>query len=281
MASIDRNLTSNSVSALSFLTWEFCITFGDEVRFVWSKPYKSPLKWLFLLTRYVGLGSLIGNRFLGIRSRNPSFSCKSFLALQVSMCQILVTLVEIILMLRLYALYNRDYRISAFLIFLAVAGTVVAIVGLVLSVPETQFDYMCSITHVGSSSTSFIFTFVIIECSVLLLTIVKCISSRRSINQTSPIIKLMLRDGTLAFLAMTATLIISSILLIAAHGSLASTLYPWVIATYSCAGCRIIINMHHLVLDDQDCPSSNRAAPVITSHILIEPPSPEADPSTP
>ncbi|KAH7907899.1 hypothetical protein BJ138DRAFT_1158942 [Hygrophoropsis aurantiaca] len=93
-------LTSLSASALSVLCWETGIMFCDEVEFIWNKSYRSPVKWLYLLTRYIGLAASLGNPFLGIGASSLSMTCKGFLILQVTAGQALVTLVQTIFMIR-------------------------------------------------------------------------------------------------------------------------------------------------------------------------------------
>ncbi|KAH7922219.1 hypothetical protein BV22DRAFT_673743 [Leucogyrophana mollusca] len=269
IADISRDMKPISISALSFLFWELCITFDDEVNLIWSKPWGSLVKWLFLLTRYVGLASIASGRALGTAGHSSALSCREALALQVSMTRILFTLVEIILMLRLYALYNRDPRIAAFLVFLAVLGAVVAIVGLSNTVPSSHFDELCHIIRIDTPLSSFSFVFVGTEGVILLLTILKYIHSLHSIRNSTPIVKLMLRDGTLAFCAVTSLLIPTSVLLVVHNGALGSVTNSWYNTVLSSAGCRLILNMQRLSLGDQ-CESHPNETLPMTSHIEIE-----------
>ncbi|KAH7922221.1 hypothetical protein BV22DRAFT_1037747 [Leucogyrophana mollusca] len=295
--STDRDLTSISVSALSFLSWEICITFKDEVELIWSKPATSLVKWLFLLARYVGLASLLyvlipdiqqfveiamgvclfsATRLLGVYVGGSTIGCKGLLVLRVTMSQVLVTLIELIFMLRVHALYNRDRRMAVCLGFLAVSGMIVAIVGLSHTVANTQFDEMCSVTHIDSSMAYFGFAFVFIEGILLLLTILRCIHTFRASKKLAPIVTLMLRDGTLGFLALIAVLMPTSILLVVWHGAQLSFITPWFCAVLSCAGCRMIISLQRLPLYDRHDLTADQTLPVITSHILIEPPHPNS-----
>ncbi|KAH7922220.1 hypothetical protein BV22DRAFT_1131619 [Leucogyrophana mollusca] len=269
----DTKLTAVTASALTFLVWELCITFDDEVEFIWSKPSKSPIKWLFLFTRYVGLGSLAGSRFIGIGGDNPILSCTGFLVLQVTLMQALIILVELILALRVHALYNRDRRMGAFLLFLVVSEPIIAIIWLSSTVPNTEFDSLCNVVHINSRMTSLSFSIVATECILLLLTILKCISTSRTVRK-SALIKLMLRDGTLGFLAVFSILIPASVLLDVSHGALVSVTNPWFNAVWSSAGCRLIVNMHRLSLEEQShiAANSNPTLPMISTHINIEPP---------
>ncbi|KAH7922218.1 hypothetical protein BV22DRAFT_673653 [Leucogyrophana mollusca] len=167
------------------------------MKFIWSKSNKSHIKWLYLLTRYVGLAAFAGNRFIGVGGSHPALSCKSFLSYQVTMTQVLVTLVQTILMLRVYALYNP---------------------GATSTIPNAQFNAVCGIVHIGSVMTSFRFAFVAIESILLLLTVIKCIYTFRVTRQPVPLITLLLRDGMLAFIAIVSILIPTSVTLVVDHG---------------------------------------------------------------
>jgi hypothetical protein len=43
---------SISVAALAVSAWDVCITFDHEVERIWSLPWRSPTKTLFLISRY-------------------------------------------------------------------------------------------------------------------------------------------------------------------------------------------------------------------------------------
>ncbi|KAH7907900.1 hypothetical protein BJ138DRAFT_1158943 [Hygrophoropsis aurantiaca] len=278
-------LTSLSASALSVLSWEACIMFGDEVEFIWSKSYRSPVKWLFLLTRYIGLAASFSNPFLGIGASSLSMSCKGFLILQVTASQALVTLVQTIFMIRVLALYNRNCWMAAFLLFLLVTGSIIAITGLSSTVSNTEFDRMCGVTRIHSSMTYFGFSFVATNCIVLTLTIVKCTralvqNGGRGRQKFAPVLSLLLRDGTLGFFGTAALMIPTSLSLIIDQGALASPMTPWFIAIQSCAGCRLIINMERLSLRERHNHNHNECCgtgtpPILSTHIVIEPPNSE------
>ncbi|KAH7916151.1 hypothetical protein BJ138DRAFT_1140303 [Hygrophoropsis aurantiaca] len=96
-----------------------------------------------------------GNHFLIDSNGASNLSCTGFLVIQSVMTQTLVTMVEIVLVLRVHALYNRSRRMGAFLFSLAALGSIIAIIGLALSIPDTQFDSMCAITRAATSATCF------------------------------------------------------------------------------------------------------------------------------
>ncbi|KAH7909943.1 hypothetical protein BJ138DRAFT_1154078 [Hygrophoropsis aurantiaca] len=262
-------LIASSVSALGFLFWDLCITFDDEVAFIWSKSIKSPVKFLFLLTRYIGLASLAGNQYIGFPISDSFSSCETWLILQASVVQGMITLVELTLMLRVYALYNQDPRIGLFLLLLSISGTIIAVAGLCITVPEAQFGSACMMTYVSDSVTYFSMVFIMTQIILLLLTVVKCLWTLHGSGVRAPVIFVMARDGTFSFVVLFVTLLTMSLLLSTAHGKFVSLIHPWFIAVYSCAGCRIVINMQGLSRNEYDY-----SLALVTSEIVIESPYP-------
>ncbi|KAH7909935.1 hypothetical protein BJ138DRAFT_164644 [Hygrophoropsis aurantiaca] len=274
-------LTASSASALAFLVWECCTTLADEVEYIWSKPNVLLIKWLYLLTRYVGLLSLLLTPFFGYGS---SLSCLAWIAIQMGEVQAMITLVEIVLMMRVHALYNRDPRMLAFLIFLILVATVGPMTGMALIAPKMQFSPTCAVLSIETSLTFISYIFSVTESILLLLTIAKCIHTFRKTTREIPVITLMLRDGTLAFFALVAMVLPMSIVLTVVDGAFISVLHPWFIAVYSCAGCRVVLNMQRLAIESGEIIAGGvtraiptTTMPMITSQINIEPLSQSAD----
>ncbi|KAH7922658.1 hypothetical protein BV22DRAFT_643249 [Leucogyrophana mollusca] len=231
---MDRQLSTVSMSALTFLSWELCTTFDNEVNYIWSKSYKSSVKWLFLLTRYIGLGSLVTNISMSISGGRPPLSCWGFLTLQISVMQTIITLVELTLVVRVVALYNQNHRLRAILLFLVIGGTIFSMIGFATSVHKTEFDAMCVITHVAPAAV-YGFTFIVTEFILLVLTLAKCVHYLYITARRAPLIELMIRDGTMTFLATILVVVPTAILLTATHGAFIAMIEPWFIAVYSCA----------------------------------------------
>ncbi|KAH7909944.1 hypothetical protein BJ138DRAFT_1154080 [Hygrophoropsis aurantiaca] len=267
-ATMSLYLTSNSISALTLLCWEVCVTLDDEVELIWNRESNFIIKWIFLLTRYAGIVSLIGFLFSEDAKTHLMLSCRDFLVMQVTMCQILVTLVELTFAIRVFALYNRDRRMALFLACLIAAGFIVMVFALSRDIPRTTFDANCGVTHIDPSMAWFSLTSTATEIIVLLLTLVKCMWTVHLIQKSAPIFTLLVRDGSLGFLAIVSFLIPTSILLVVQHGRFVSWVSPWLNVAMSSAACRLIINMLRLPLNDSQN-LSTRTSPIITSHIVM------------
>ncbi|KAF8485695.1 hypothetical protein JB92DRAFT_3025085 [Gautieria morchelliformis] len=107
----------STVASLAFLVYDHAITFDAEVANVWNRP-GSFGKILFIWTRYFGLSSLIiavtGTSFHGSLSAKYSpypFSCSGFFWWEAISLNGLIVSVDVILMGRVYAVYNNNKRL--------------------------------------------------------------------------------------------------------------------------------------------------------------------------
>ncbi|KAH7910232.1 hypothetical protein BJ138DRAFT_1153320, partial [Hygrophoropsis aurantiaca] len=264
----EMELDSMTVSALAFLLWELCTTFDAEIDYIWSKPHKSPIKWLFILTRYTAI-AVLGMNITIFMNGPPPISCKNLLALQMTMVEMMITLVEFILVLRVVALYNGSLRLRIFLSGLVIVGTAMTMITFVATVNDFEFGDFCSVKRT-TIETDFGFTFIITEFIILVLTLVKGVRTLRASESRIPLVEVMLRDGILSYLSCIIVAIPGSLLFAVWHGTIAALLEPWFIAVYSCVGCRLVLNMQ-LVGSIDHRSHALQSLPVITSQIIIDP----------
>ncbi|KAH7916160.1 hypothetical protein BJ138DRAFT_1140327 [Hygrophoropsis aurantiaca] len=212
---------------------------------------------------------------VAIDLNNYVLSCKALFALQLCMSQALVAIVEVILALRVHALYNQHFQMAYFLRLLIGVGFVISIAGLILAMREIQFDAVCAVIRVNSLTASPILVFFVSEGILLILTAIKFLYNFWVVGHCVPMITLMLRDKILLCLAITPIMALTTAFLLIdpSHGELTLMLYPWFNALLSCAGCRLIINVQRLPMSQDQCPqSSSQTPPILTSRIIIESP---------
>ncbi|KAF8532292.1 hypothetical protein JB92DRAFT_3091898 [Gautieria morchelliformis] len=117
------------VAALTFMLYDHVTTLDVEVVNVWNRP-RSLSKWVFIWTRYFGLASLIivvtGLHFSGDHCDiQPIEFYFQFCTVYNSWA---VISVEAILLIRVYAVYDRNKYILyglAGLLLLTITGTVI------------------------------------------------------------------------------------------------------------------------------------------------------------
>ncbi|KAJ8591450.1 hypothetical protein M405DRAFT_860520 [Rhizopogon salebrosus TDB-379] len=112
------------VAAAALFIWDFIITFDDEVTILWGTKW-STSRILFFINRYFTLVIIIISTYFSVEA-NPNLS---ILDAQVDPGVILVSNIEIILLRRLFVLY--DYRrvivISMVALFIGVWGSMMGL----------------------------------------------------------------------------------------------------------------------------------------------------------
>ncbi|KAM5545610.1 hypothetical protein V8D89_000648 [Ganoderma adspersum] len=112
--------------ALGLLIYDYLITFDLEVDVVWRQSKRSPLCWLYLFNRFFPLIWLVldlstytvryGSSHLFLGGLRPP-RCIIYLAIDDFVVVVSTLAVQVILQLRVYALYQKSRRIWLFLIF--------------------------------------------------------------------------------------------------------------------------------------------------------------------
>ncbi|KAH9854767.1 hypothetical protein C2E23DRAFT_725762 [Lenzites betulinus] len=103
------------IASFTVLIWDHLITLPDEIEYVW-KRHKSPLIYLFFLNRYLTPLGFIVNLF-GASTHERSLSirrCNHFVRYEGSMTVIGINVAALMMLLRIYAMYERNKLIVGF-----------------------------------------------------------------------------------------------------------------------------------------------------------------------
>jgi len=164
---------------------------------------------------------------------------RAWYASQVLVASLVVSALEVLLMARVYAMLNQPRWMKNFFIALLFAENAISVVGLCLTLPDDGFEPFLITTHLPRSFAYFGLSALAVQCILLGFTIR---GYRRLPWKTLPLVRLMLRDGTLAFAAFAVftSVLVSYTLRDIAY---AVTGYAWLLTAISCVTCRLIINM--------------------------------------
>ncbi|KAI0270410.1 hypothetical protein BC834DRAFT_967211 [Gloeopeniophorella convolvens] len=251
-ATLDVDLSS--MAALTFLVWDILITLDEEVIAIWSKPYWFYSKWLFLFVRYFAVAMQIALLFVGSRFA-PRFDyaesdCVKWYVFQEAGTQLLVAAVEIILMLRVHALYDRSRRIALLLIFLFVAENLVMSVTLARAAHHARFDTGCAVVHTPRGLAAFAVAFAAFESVLCGLTLAKFAAALRTGWARAPVLRRAVRDGTWAFALVFVTLCVNAGFFLGKHNSPRAALaFPWLLSVEAAAGARVVLGLAELHSD--------------------------------
>ncbi|PVG03714.1 hypothetical protein CPB86DRAFT_722523 [Serendipita vermifera] len=223
---IDGRYLTHSVAAL--LIYDFFITLGEEIRYVWlTKPRFSFAKALWFLNRYIPLASVC----IRIWAMAYMFPPKAVVILRynsqhgpgwyvfkasprllfMTKHQVSVAVVDVLLMLRVWALYNGSRKVMWYLIAIFFIGFPAAIairqvppipsIPLVTAAPKT-------VTICKRSPPSELFSLytmaLAIETVIFAMVIYKAWGQQ--FKQSTPILTVLVRDGALYYAAITAVL---------------------------------------------------------------------------
>lgn len=240
---------SASGAAFILLFWEWIITLDDEVEYIWSKPNNSWLKWLFIFSRYYTMAASLTQISIESAVLHGFPMSRSCLRIWYS-CQVIVALhsmssLELILMTRVYALYNKSRRVWWLFFTLYISENAIVVIGLFVHYPGSDFQAIEVVRHLPASFSYFGFCTLLVQLIIIILTLLRYLSGSW---KTVPIVRLMLRDGTLSFSALTVVVLIMSIFTIQRR-PFAVVGFSWLLTVMSSVTCRLIINMLKLPMD--------------------------------
>ncbi|KAG2137724.1 hypothetical protein BD769DRAFT_284772 [Suillus cothurnatus] len=151
---------SIAVAVITLISYDYMLQFEKEVTFVWQRKW-SVMTYLYLAVRYFGIFlAMIGAFWGGLFYMSEAVSYGIFLVMQWSY-SVYYCLAEVILIWRLYALYNQSKRLLYVLLgfFLPIIAIYVAVDIFLWSRPSAismqeitltpNIKYCTAVFHVG------------------------------------------------------------------------------------------------------------------------------------
>jgi hypothetical protein len=240
----------SAMGALAFTTWDMAITIDNEVGEIWKKPW-TRLKSLYLFLRYFSFGSqllfvVIYMRWSAGLNLSPS-GCRKWVLLQSISSQILMIGVQIILILRVRALYNTNKILCRLLPIFFFSEMLTMTVLLSLKADGIRYGPQCVIIHFPPAAVGFFLPPILLDTLLFLLTMAKFYQSLRDGWGQVPVITRFMTDGIWAFALPFLILVVNTFCITLLDGALTSVACSWVIAIPGFAGYRLILNMSHLL----------------------------------
>lgn len=247
------------LAASSIILFDHLITLDDEINLVWGSSW-SIGKLLFVINRYYTLVSFIFNNYALFGATLTDSFCHRYFQWQGWTGLIGCMIAEVILQMRLYALYYLDKKIltlmaSTFLVASAVAA---AILGHVLSnlivtanpLPEVNFCFSLNIPAWFFTFWIPIIAFESLLCGLALYRGYQTFRSEGSPFQSGRhLVSILIRDSVLYFLVMFATYFTNMLMWLAADIDLLEVPIAFSIALSCCLGNRLILNVRRVNRD--------------------------------
>ncbi|KAG1759317.1 hypothetical protein EDD22DRAFT_906629 [Suillus occidentalis] len=208
-----------AIASFTVLCWDHIITFEDEVASIWCRP-KGLLGYLFLLNRYITpLGFVVNIIALTLPSWSTE-SCRHFVRYEAAMMIIGVGIAQLIMLLRIYALYLEHRLVTAipgllFLVWVALEGYAMARSEMV---PITPQIHSCREIHdlPLTLSTARAWMPLIYDSVVFAMTLWRTLPIFLNKGAGRILIKL-LTDGTLYYTVMCSANLVLTVMIVRAH----------------------------------------------------------------
>ncbi|KAA1478232.1 hypothetical protein DENSPDRAFT_661922 [Dentipellis sp. KUC8613] len=249
----------SEVACVVLLTYDTLITFSDEVEYIWKRQWTHP-KVFYILARYIPL--LVQLALLALNVNGSSglhwvlVDCRKWMILQASVLQITITTVDAILLLRVYALYNRSRALMGTLIPLFLAEIVILCVVLARITPRITYNQTCFVTGIPFLFTAYWITSLVFETLLFSLTVHKFVLAVRDGWGRRPVMRRFVTDGTWAFTLIFLTMLVNALLYALVHTPLAGICFTWLLSVLSFAGSRLLLNPRRFLAPPPDFDSA-------------------------
>ncbi|TFK70782.1 hypothetical protein BDN72DRAFT_502208 [Pluteus cervinus] len=263
-----------SAAALACLIYESVITFDDEWRYMWRRGIyrcRRPItvtKCIFFFTRYFAFAFQLSNQYLIAgpfgKSSVKESDCIHWFIFQTAGVQIQQWMVEIILLLRVCALYSHTSTIYIFLTFVFICQMGVVVFAMFRTFTSLAFNEYCIPKSTPPSILYFCLRTFFLQLLIGALTLAKRKTAVRDGWATTPILVLVTRDGAWVFVAVSVVNIIISLYCLLVH-SVVQIIFSWPFTIATILACRLILNMQKLQPNTNSPTSSNPSSPVLTS----------------
>ncbi|KAH8079424.1 hypothetical protein BXZ70DRAFT_648973 [Cristinia sonorae] len=234
MTSPARHLSN--VGALSALVWDILITMDDEINFIWLTKWTF-FKLFYFFTRYFALSVVI---LLNSVSLNP----EHWLIFQGVSAIVLELCTEIILILRIRAIYCGNRRLIFGLFGAMAVQATVMVVSISTSIPKISNSprYNSVIPK-----ELIVFSVASLAYQLLLFGLVwyKFVMKTRNGHQwdTDALLTGLIRDSMLAFGVIFVVLVANTLMFLLTPGTLGALGCPWVLAILGSVGSRLVLNV--------------------------------------
>ncbi|KAI0058934.1 hypothetical protein BV25DRAFT_1172755 [Artomyces pyxidatus] len=248
-------LSYGQVASTMLVSYDVLLTLSDEVKYIWrTKPWHLT-SVLYLGARYLpcitelALLSINLNGVTGLeRSRD---TCRAWIYVQGVMLQLIVTVVDAVLLIRVRALYYDSKKLIAVLVVLFAVETVGLCIILGNVEPTISVDTHCFVTDVSVLLPVYWITSLAFETLLFSLTLLKFIAAVRAGWGRRPVMKQFVTDGTWAFALIFLTMLVNALLYPLAHTPLAGICFTWLLSVLSIAGSRLLLNPRRMLGDGE------------------------------
>ncbi|KJA22488.1 hypothetical protein HYPSUDRAFT_40868 [Hypholoma sublateritium FD-334 SS-4] len=253
-----------SLATTVCLVWEHILTIQQEYRLMWKSPL-TIIKFLYLALRYITLICQVTNHALAShlfsQPHLSSRTCRAWFIYQSVYLQISLTIFELILLLRVWFIYDRKRTVGAFLGLSYIAELTAMLYTSASLNRRLSFGPTCLVDHTPLEAILLSAAPVALQALIWTMTWYKRYHparTRDSYPQTAryqQFIAEMSIDGSVIFLVLAVLMAVFVFLSLFVRSM---THNAWSILTtlLSVAGCRVIVNMYTLKVPARTVPDA-------------------------
>lgn len=242
------------MASSAIIVYDHLITLDDELDLIWSGPWTVG-KGLFILNRYYFLLSVFVNNYGLLWAKLNDNFCLRFFQWQGWTGWFACALAEVILQMRIYALFFHERRVHIIMItcFVLTASASAAIMGYVLThidvlsrIPFTDVTF-CFSPNIPDWFFAFWIPILVFEsllCALALLRGFQTFRTDQGIFQSSRyLVRILVRDSIMYFLIMFVTYLTNLLVWVVGPVSLLEIPIGFTVALSCALGNRVILNV--------------------------------------
>jgi len=240
------------MAAITLLGYDHLVTLDREIAYVWSARKNSIAFYLYVFNRFFSLTYLIFDSVPLTKSGVVSSKiCVIYLMCNDIVTLIQTLLIQVILQLRVYALYERSKTILMLLLtfcaleIAAMASLVGVTIGHLEHIPVVSTPTGCFYRGLLNASALFWVPGLVFEPLLCVLVIYKA-WSREKQGRRIPLMVTVARDSLIYFAVIFIVLLASTIIW-ARNPTYINMIMPWSAALPSILGSRLLLNMREKV----------------------------------
>jgi len=237
-----------TVTSMAFLLYEHVITSGTEVEFVWNCRWSSG-KVLFIVNRYFGLFTLIFNTMVFFNDSLTNEFCSGFLWWETTAAMITILNAEVILQIRLFAVYQCSGKLRVIMAGLCFLQILIAMLVISLGMPPGIARPARGVTgcYAGSAVGDTYFTTwlppLLFETFLCFLMLYKWYRTYQD-DDESPLLSIIIRDSMLYYVTIFSVLLLNALVYsLAPQGILGELGSSWLVAVPCAVSSRLLLNM--------------------------------------
>jgi len=238
----------SSVAALTLLCWEYLLTCSQEYHHIWSFPLNQ-VKLAYLFARYYGILSQVVNVYIFLNFRVPvqMRTCRSWHTFLFVSSASLQAILDYILILRVYTLWDQSKRVGTYLTILFLTQASLTIAHGMQGSKEIFFDAACNWVRAPVEVIYLTAIICVLHISMWYL----CLKRLNDVP-THPLLRLVIRDGSCVLVTVCAIVLSATPFAFLTKKAIPSMpLLIWPHTFFSVLTCRIIMNMQSLGIEER------------------------------